>query len=68
MDVKTVFKFLKEDIHTAVFSTLDENGLPESRVIDVMLYDGGGIYFITAKGKRFYDSLVKNKYAGGLRL
>lgn len=63
MDLKTVFKFLKEDIHTAVFSTLDENGLPESRVIDVMLYDGGGIYFITAKGKRFYDSLVKNKYA-----
>ncbi len=62
MNTSDVFRFLQKDIHTVVMATVNEYGLPETRVIDIMLYDNGGIYFLTAKGKRFYDSLIKNNY------
>lgn len=62
MTIKEIFKFMRDEIHTVVAATVDENGLPEARVIDVMLYDEGGLYFITAKGKRFYESLAAKGY------
>lgn len=62
MNINSVFKLLKDDIHTVVFATTDEYGLPETRVIDIMLCDKNSIYFITAKGKNFYKSLIDNKY------
>ena len=62
MNTVDVFRFLQKNIHTVVMATVNEYGLPETRVIDVMLYDNEGIYFLTAKGKRFYDSLIKNNY------
>ena len=34
---------LKNEIHSAVFATIDENGLPCTRVIDIMLADETGI-------------------------
>lgn len=37
---------LKNEIHFAVFVTIDENGLPCTRVIDIMLADKTGIYFL----------------------
>lgn len=30
--------------------------------MDRMLYDGNGIYFLTAKGKNFYTQLMEQKY------
>ncbi len=62
MNVTDIFKILQNDIHTVVVATVDEKGLPETRVIDIMLCDDGGVYFITAKGKKFYDSLCDKKY------
>ena len=59
LETKDYLKILKNDIHSAVFATVDENGL----VIDIMLADENGVYFITAKGKRFYKQLMENKYA-----
>ena len=53
---------LKNEIHSAVFATIDENGLPRTRVIYIMLADENGIYFITAKGKVFYQRLMAQKY------
>lgn len=47
-------KILKDEIHSAVFATLDEHGLPDARVIDIMLVDSDSLYFITAKGKGFH--------------
>ena len=55
-------KILVEQIHSAVVATINDLGLPQTRVIDLMLYDKQGIYFITAKGKNFYQQVIKQKY------
>lgn len=62
MQTYDIFKMLKDEIHTVVFATIDEEGLPDTRVIDIMLFDSEGLYFITAKGKRFYEQLIKTRY------
>ena len=50
--------FLQKEIHAAAFATLAEDGRPEVRIIDIMLYDGHSLYFLTAKGKAFYRQLI----------
>ena len=62
MDTKNYLKILVEEIHSTVIATIDENGLPATRVIDMMLYDDKGIYFLTAKGKAFYKQLMNKGY------
>lgn len=57
MEVKEYLAFLTHEIHSTVFATVDENGLPHTCVIDVMLCDDNSIYFLTSKGKPFYDRL-----------
>ena len=51
-------KYLVEEIHTTVMATVDNNGLPVTRAIDIMDYDDSGLYFLTAKGKSLYDRLT----------
>ena len=46
-----------------MFATLDENGLPQTCVIDLMLADGDGLYFLTARGKSFYERLTARPFA-----
>lgn len=55
-------KILVEDIHSTVIATVDAKGQPVTRVIDMMLYDENGIYFLTAKGKEFYCQLMEQEY------
>lgn len=55
-------KYLVEEIHTTVMATTDANDLPVICAIDVMDYDDNGLYFLTAKGKNFYDRLKRNGY------
>ena len=62
METKEYLKILKEEIHSTVFATVDDNGLPQARVIDIMLVDDNSLYFITAKGKEFYHQLMEKKY------
>lgn len=62
MQVKEVFAILKNEIHSTVFATVDTDGLPQTCVIDIMLSDDASLYFITAKGKGFYDRLMSRKY------
>lgn len=47
-------------IKDAAFATVDENGEPHVRIIDVMLVENGRLYFCTARGKDFYDQLIKS--------
>lgn len=54
--------FLQKEIHAAAFATLAEDGRPEVRIIDIMLYDGHSLYFLTAKGKEFYRQLIEQKF------
>lgn len=57
-----ILKILQSDIHSTVFATVDEAGMPHTCVIDLMLVDERGLYFLTAKGKSFYDRLMARPY------
>lgn len=46
------------DIKDAAFATVDENGLPQVRIIDVMLVEKDKLYFCTARGKEFYRQIT----------
>ena len=62
MDVKAFLDVLVEEIHSVVIATTDENGLPCTRVIDMMMHDDDAVYFLTAKGKAFYKQLMEKPY------
>ncbi len=61
-NTKTYLNILVNEIHSVVMATTDKNGLPSTRVIDIMFYDDKGIYFLTAKGKSFYSQLMDKPY------
>ena len=63
MTAAEILTMLQRDIHTAVFATVDNAGLPQTCVIDLMLSDETGLYFLTAKGKAFYDRLMARPFA-----
>ena len=62
--MKTIdyLRYLQEEIHTTVVATVDDDGHPMTAAIDMMDYDKNGLYFLTAKGKGFYDRLKKREY------
>lgn len=62
MTAQEYLLFLKNDIHSTVFATVDKNGLPQTCVIDIMLCDEDSLYFLTAKGKAFYNRLTAQGY------
>lgn len=62
MNMMDYLKILVEDIHSTVVATIDKDGHPVTRCIDMMLYDENGVYFLTAKGKAFYAQLMEQKY------
>lgn len=62
MTAKEILNKLQRDIHSTVFATVDEKGLPQTCVIDIMLTDEDGLYFLTAKGKSFYERLTKQPF------
>lgn len=45
------------DVRDCVFATVDAQGFPQARVIDVMIVEDGKLYFCTARGKDFYEQL-----------
>lgn len=55
-------RFLEQEIHAVVVATVDENKLPVTCAIDIMDADENGLYFLTAKGKKFYNRLKKSGY------
>lgn len=63
MTTTEILTYLQKDIHSTVFATVDEKGLPQTCVIDLMLLDENGLYFLTAKGKHFYDHLMERETA-----
>ncbi len=62
MNTLDYLKFITEKIHTTVIATVDENDLPVTSAIDIMDYDEEGLYFLTAKGKGFYNRLKNKEY------
>ena len=62
MQKNDYLKLLVEDIHSASVATIGADGRPQTRVIDMMLWDENGVYFLTAKGKAFYAQLMEQGY------
>lgn len=61
MQTRDYLKYIVEKIHSTVFATVDKEGWPVTCAIDIMDYDESGLYFLTAKGKNFYDRLKINE-------
>ena len=55
-------KLLVEGIHSTTVATIGADGHPQTRVIDMMLWDDSGVYFLTAKGKAFYTQLMEQGF------
>ena len=62
METKEYLKYIVEEIHTTIVATVDDEGLPVTAAIDMMDFDNDGLYFLTAKGKGFYDRLIKRQF------
>ncbi|MBR7037706.1 MAG: 4Fe-4S binding protein [Oscillospiraceae bacterium] len=57
MTARDYLEFIVSQIRSTVVATVDDAGLPVTCVIDMMYADADGLYFLTAKGKRFYQRL-----------
>ena len=62
MTANKYLRYLQEKIHTTIVATVDDNGLPVTCAVDMMDCDDESLYFLTAKGKSFYDRLKKQGY------
>ena len=62
METTDFLRMLVEEIHSAVIATVGADGHPQTRVIDMMLWDEEGVYFLTAKGKAFHAQLIEQGY------
>ncbi|MDE6655397.1 MAG: hypothetical protein K2J85_00225, partial [Anaeroplasmataceae bacterium] len=62
MECIDLFRYLQEQIHTTVIATTNDMGQPITCAIDLMDYDTQGLYFLTAKGKNFYQRLIQREY------
>ena len=62
MTIREYFSFIVDEIHSTVIATVDDNDLPVTCAIDIMDFDENGLYFLTAKGKGFYDRLKKQNF------
>lgn len=57
MTAEKCLEILRE-VKDAAFATVDENGSPQVRMIDVMLVENETLYFCTSRGKDFYRQLM----------
>ena len=62
MTAKEYLQLISDVIHTTIVATVDDEGLPVTAAIDMMMSDERGLYFLTARGKSFYDRLTKRGY------
>lgn len=62
MTARDYLEYIVREIHTTIVATVDDEGLPVTAAIDMMDADENGLYFLTAKGKSFYDRLKKREY------
>ena len=62
MKTKDYLSYIADVIHTTIVATVDDEGLPVTAAIDMMDSDESSLYFLTAKGKGFYDRLKKREF------
>ena len=62
MNTSDYLNYIVNEIHTTVVATVDDEGLPVTAAIDMMDSDGNSLYFLTAKGKGFFNRLKKRGF------
>lgn len=62
MNATDYLNYIVNEIHRTIVATVDDDGLPVTAAIDMMDSDANGLYFLTAKGKNFYDRLKKRQF------
>lgn len=62
MEKKDYLSYIVNKIHRTIVATVDDEGLPVTAAIDMMDNDDQSLYFLTAKGKNFYDRLIKRGF------
>lgn len=62
METKDYLNYVVHEIHRTIVATVDDEGLPVTAAIDMMDCDDNSLNFLTAKGKGFYDRLVKRQF------
>ena len=62
METKDFLSYISNVIHTTIVATVDDEGRPVTAAIDMMDSDESSLYFLTAKGKGFYDRLRKREF------
>ena len=62
MTKQDYLKLLVESIHSTTIATIGADSHPQPRVIDMMLWDEQGVYFLTAKGKACYAQLMEQGF------
>lgn len=62
METKDYLSYIVNKIHRTIVATVDDKGLPVTAAIDMMDNDDQSLYFLTAKGKNFYDRLIKRGF------
>ena len=61
MNAQKCLEILRK-IKDVSFVTVDEKGLPQVRIIDVMIVEDEKLYFCTARGKDFYKQLLNDHH------
>ncbi|MBM7000344.1 4Fe-4S binding protein [bacterium] len=61
MDAQDCLRTLRE-IKDVSFATVDAEGHPQIRIIDVMLVQDGALYFCTSRGKDFHAQLLRDPH------
>ena len=67
METKDYFRYIVNEIHTVVVATVDNEGFPVTAAIDMLDTDDRSLYFLTAKGKEFYDRLKRGNFLHSLQ-
>ena len=62
METKDYLNYIVHEIHRTIVATVDDEGLPVTAAIDMMDCDDNSLYFLTAKGKGFYDRLIRRQF------
>jgi uncharacterized pyridoxamine 5'-phosphate oxidase family protein len=57
MEAQDCLNMLRE-MRDVAFATVDAQGCPHNRIIDVMIVEENRLYFCTARGKDFYQELT----------
>lgn len=60
MEFKDMMNILQNDIKAVVFSTVDQDGSPHARYINIGVANESGIFFMTSNETNFYQQLKTN--------